>query len=150
MVSFVLFWNNAFDFKGKDRPDGNVLVALLLKRQPGVWSSLPSGSYSWRESRCCRVSHCISNQRVIAHIYRHGRPFRYPEIYRDYPAYRREATYYIALGHFKRGEWAYAKKFNGSSSHNPVGVGQKAKKKSTMFRPLTPCGAAQPTSTESP
>lgn len=37
-----------------------------------------------------------------------------PEIYRAEPARRRECLYYLALGHYKMGNYEEAKKFNGA------------------------------------
>jgi mitochondrial fission 1 protein len=38
------------------------------------------------------------------------------EIYRAEPARRRECLYYLALGHYKMGNFEEARKFNGTSN----------------------------------
>lgn len=38
------------------------------------------------------------------------------EIYRAEPARRRECLYYLALGHYKMGNFEEARKFNGASN----------------------------------
>lgn len=45
------------------------------------------------------------------------RPFHHPtatEIYQTAPEYRRECSYYIALGYYKLGNYGMARKFNGT------------------------------------
>lgn len=40
----------------------------------------------------------------------------FAEIYQQAPEYRRECSYYIALGYYKLGNYGHARKFNGTSS----------------------------------
>lgn len=45
-----------------------------------------------------------------------------PEIYASVQDYRRECSYYIALGYYKLGNYGHARRFNGMAIHPPSGL----------------------------
>ena len=65
----------------------------------------------------------------------HTPPFLLADIYRSEPTRRRECLYYLALGHYKMGNFDEAKSFNCESHRShPLRVNNRTTARSTSFR----------------
>ncbi|KAJ9107674.1 hypothetical protein QFC21_001134 [Naganishia friedmannii] len=71
----------------------------MYDRQLGEWSSRQRENYRWRVSSFFKVPSLII--RLCP-----------PEIYASVQDYRRECSYYIALGYYKLGNYGHARRFN--------------------------------------
>ena len=63
-----------------------------------------------RASDCCKVR---TTCRPCGRCYAYGEN---KDIYRQEPGRRRECLYYLALGHYKMGNYEEARRFNGTCS----------------------------------
>lgn len=79
----------------------------------GVWLRVPREITKWKVYDYFKVSVTDRYSSTPTEIV-------IPEIYRAEPPRRRECLYYLALGHYKMGNFEEAKKFNGNYSHNDI------------------------------
>ena len=76
-------------------------------------------NYAWGLIKSPLRDHQVEGVRLLQGL-SYSRPLRtitmltdmHPEIYRSEPARRRECLYYLALGHYKMGNYEEARKFN--------------------------------------